>query len=156
MPPEVETTPPLVELSKVGPCVEGVLRALKFRPHSAPFYEAKVDLPLPKRAPVAAPQPDTSEKGPLTGADIQEALQKNSGNIVRCLATLKGDATAPAQIIAAVTISVSGAVTDASFDPPVANPSVGPCLRKAFKSMKFGKKPKAEMSVKIPLKIQTL
>jgi serine/threonine protein kinase len=155
---EVETTPPLAELGKVGPCIESLLRGLEFRSHSASFFEAKIELPTPKKAgagPVT-PAPDAGDRSPLTGADIQGEVKKNSGGILKCIAAFKGDANAPPQIIAAVTISTAGVVTDVDFDPPITNDAVGPCLRKAFKAMKFSKKPKSDVSVRIPLKIQTL
>ncbi|MBI5508622.1 MAG: serine/threonine protein kinase [Deltaproteobacteria bacterium] len=153
---ELATTPPLVELAKAGACIDRTVRALRFRAHPTPSFTANVVVPLPKRAVATEPPPDAGAKLALGAGDIQAELKRNTGAILNCLSAFKGDGSAPSQIVAVASINTSGKIVDVDFEPPLSNDAVAGCLRRAFRAFKLGRKPKAEMSVKIPLTIKTL
>ena len=100
------------------------------------------------------------ETGPIL-CEPSKSMVRATNRIDRAVAltdlVVWGEAGAPAQIVAEITISTAGTVTNVDFAPAITNDAVGPCLRRTLKGLKFGgKRPKADMSVKFPLKIQSL
>ncbi len=153
---ELSLIPALTEFAKLQDCLNDALRKLQFRAHPAPSFTATVNLPAPEKAPATTKPPVVENREPLTPADIQKTLQQNSGAILKCLSGLQGQAGAPSVVNATLTISTAGKVTEVGFEPTLSNGAVNQCLYRTFKAFRFSKKPKADMTVKIPLKIQTI
>jgi len=93
-------------------------------------------------------------KGPLTGPEIQGAVQHQSESIARCLQKLDA-AKAPPVVNAKMIIETDGSVSEVTFDPAVGDGNVEHCLDRTLKAMHF-RHPPAPTPVTIPLKIQVL
>jgi hypothetical protein len=155
----VTLAPTAKRMGKPGPCVEKLLFGLKFRPHSAPKFEANVDLPSPKDTPTgrSAPPPPPSNGGSaakaLTGPEIQGTVQRHSAPIAKCLNSLAGVPNPPKKVNATINIAQSGRVTSVTFAPALPKAAVEQCLRRSLKGLRFRKQPVKDFKVTIPLTI---
>ncbi|OGQ90246.1 MAG: hypothetical protein A2289_20095 [Deltaproteobacteria bacterium RIFOXYA12_FULL_58_15] len=161
---EVGLSPPKAELGQVGPCVENLLAGLKFRSHGAPVVTTQVSLPAPLdsvpppdvKPPTPAPTPASMPAAPpkpLTGNEIQAAVQKKYGAITKCIDDLADVQSAPNNVSATITIGTNGRVSQVTFAPSVGTDSVEQCLRRTLKSLRLRPQPVDDFKVSIPLKI---
>lgn len=153
-------TPSADKLGKLGTCVDDVLNQMLFRPHNAPVFETTVELPSPKAASCAgreeAPRPTASNSGgtsALTGAEIQQVVQRSSSQIAGCLQGFEGK-KAPDKVDAQLSIDTSGRVSNVSFSPAISEAGVNKCLDKTLRGLKFHKHPVNDFKATIPLRIQ--
>jgi serine/threonine protein kinase len=157
---EIVLDPPKDKLGKAGPCVERVLAQLKFRPHTENKVIASVNLPSPKDCPAPGsttpPPPPPGTEKPLTGPEIQAAVQRSSGSITSCIGQLAGVASAPNKVNATITIAQTGRVSEVALAPPIGVPAVEQCLRRALMSLRFRRQPQKDFKVTIPLSIQQI
>ncbi|MBI3179390.1 MAG: hypothetical protein HYZ27_06985, partial [Deltaproteobacteria bacterium] len=92
----------------------------------------------------------------LSGAEIQQTVQRSSAAIGRCIDNLAGVQNAPSQVNATITIGTHGKVTNVGLQPALPQAAADQCLRGALKSLKFRTQPVEGFQVTIPLKIQVL
>ncbi len=154
----VALTPPAEKLGRAGPCVQGVLSNMLFRPTATPVFETSVTLPKPASLACAPEDPKppagTREREtPLTGPEIQAVVQRNATPIAQCLQKLEGT-KAPAKVDARITIDQSGKVSNVTLTPALDAPGVAGCLDRALRGLRFHKHPQKDLQVTIPLKIQ--
>ena len=90
---------------------------------------------------------------PLTGNEIQAAVQKKYGAITKCIDDLADVQSAPNNVSATITIGTNGRVSQVTFAPSVGTDSVEQCLRRTLKSLRLRPQPVDDFKVSIPLKI---
>ncbi|MBC7793924.1 MAG: serine/threonine protein kinase [Clostridia bacterium] len=155
----IALTPSAEKLGGMGICIDGVLTSMLLRPTTTPVFEANVELPSPKSATCAAPVEPRTDTRPaagnaaLTGGEIQAVVQRASSQIAACLQNFE-EKKAPDKVDAQLTIDTSGKVSDVSFAPIITEPTVGRCLEKTLRGLKFHKHPVNDFKATIPLRIQ--
>ena len=86
--------------------------------------------------------------------EVQAVLQRNISRISKCLDSLAGQAGAPSEVVATVTVSAAnGRITEVLLKPSV---SADACLRRQLQSLSFKHRPSKNFKLKIPLNIQVL
>ncbi len=151
--------PSIAKFGQVEACLADVFAGMQIRAHNLPRFETTVSLPAPdKEAPVPPPQPTPVKQPPkpLTGAEIQQSLQRQAGSIQACVQRADAASVALPSANTKLTINTAGAVTDVTFDPPLTPGPFQQCLLKSLHGIHFRPQPVDNFSFTFPLTFQRL